>query len=84
MSRRRCGASRQSQQPDRDAGETQTRYVTLVRVARATETVVNALIQQAHKLPRELYKSMTRGRGKELADVDDAERARGRLAPVAM
>jgi IS30 family transposase len=39
----------------------------------ATETVANALIQQAHKLPRELYKSMTRGRGKELADVDDAE-----------
>ena len=33
-----------------------------------TETVVNALIKHAHKLPRELYKSLTWDRGKELAD----------------
>jgi IS30 family transposase len=33
-----------------------------------TETVINALIKQAHKLPRELYKSLTRDRGKEMAD----------------
>ena len=33
-----------------------------------TETVVGALIRQAHKLPRELYKSLTSDRGKEMAD----------------
>jgi len=33
-----------------------------------TETVINALIKQAHKLPSELYKSLTWDRGKELAD----------------
>ena len=33
-----------------------------------TETVINALIKQAHKLPRELYKSLTWDRGKEMAD----------------
>ena len=32
-----------------------------------TETVINALIKQAHKLPRELYKSLTRDRGSEIA-----------------
>ena len=32
-----------------------------------TETVINALIKQAHKLPKELYKSLTWDRGKELA-----------------
>jgi IS30 family transposase len=41
----------------------------LVRVRRRdTETVINALIKQAHKLPRELYKSLTWDRGKEIAD----------------
>ena len=41
----------------------------LVRVAsKDTETVVDALIKQAHKLPRELYKSLTWDRGKEMAD----------------
>jgi IS30 family transposase len=29
---------------------------------------VDALIKQAHKLPRELYKSLTWDRGKEMAD----------------
>ena len=49
--------------------ERQTRYVMLVRVpTKDTETTVNALIKQAHKLPRELYKSLTWDRGKEMAD----------------
>jgi IS30 family transposase len=49
--------------------ERQTRYVMLVRVpTKDTETVIDALIQQAHKLPRELYKSLTWDRGKEMAD----------------
>jgi len=33
-----------------------------------SETVINALIKQAHKLPRELYKSLTWDRGPEMAD----------------
>ncbi len=33
-----------------------------------TETVINALIRHAHKLLRELYKSLTWHRGKEMAD----------------
>ena len=46
-----------------------TRYVMLVRVnSKDTETVINALIKHAHKLPRELYKSLTWDRGKEMAD----------------
>jgi IS30 family transposase len=49
--------------------ERQTRYVMLVRVkSKETKTVIDALIKQAHKLPRELYKSLTWDRGKELAD----------------
>jgi len=41
----------------------------LVKVANeATESVVSALIKSAQKLPRELYKSLTWDRGKELAD----------------
>ena len=49
--------------------ERHTRYCMLVRVRRRdTETVINALIKQAHKLPRELYKSLTWDRGKEIAD----------------
>jgi len=49
--------------------ERQTRYLMLVRVAsKDTETVVDALIEQARKLPRELYKSLTWDRGKEMAD----------------
>jgi IS30 family transposase len=49
--------------------ERQTRYVMLVKVARKdTATVIDALIKQAHKLPHELYKSLTWDRGKELAD----------------
>lgn len=48
--------------------ERQTRYVMLVKVpAKDSETVVNALIKHAHKLPQELYKSLTWDRGKEMA-----------------
>ena len=49
--------------------ERHTRYVMLVRVPRKdSKTVINALIKHAHKLPRELYKSLTWDRGKEMAD----------------
>ena len=49
--------------------ERQTRYVMLAWVeSKDTETVINALIKQAHKLPRELYKSLTWDRGNEMAD----------------
>lgn len=48
--------------------ERQSRYVMLVKVAgKDTETVINALIKQAGKLPHELRKSLTWDRGKELA-----------------
>ena len=49
--------------------ERHTRYVMLAKVSsKNTETVINALIKQAHKLPGELYKSLTWDRGKEMAD----------------
>ena len=49
--------------------ERHTRYVMLVKVkSKDTKTVINALIKHAHKLPRELYKSLTWDRGKEMAD----------------
>jgi IS30 family transposase len=49
--------------------ERHTRLVMLVRVpSKDTKTVIDALIKQAHKLPRELYKSLTWDRGKEVAD----------------
>ena len=48
--------------------ERHSRYVMLAKVPnRETQTVVNALIKQARKLPNELYKSLTWDRGKELA-----------------
>jgi IS30 family transposase len=41
----------------------------LVRVkGKDTKTVINAFIKHAHKLSRELYKSLTWDRGKEVAD----------------
>ena len=47
--------------------ERSTRYVMLVKVDKIdTETVTKALIKQAHKLPRELYKSLTWDRGTEM------------------
>ena len=49
--------------------ERHTRYVMLAKAdSKDTETVINALIKQAHKLPKELYKSLTWDRGKEMAD----------------
>ncbi len=49
--------------------ERHTRYVMLMKVAsKDTETVINALIKNARKLPQELYKSLTWDRGKEMAD----------------
>jgi len=49
--------------------ERHTRYVMLAKVAsKDTETVVDALIQHAQKLPNELYRSLTWDRGKEMAD----------------
>ena len=49
--------------------ERHTRYVMLVKVpGKETETVINALIKHAHKLPQELYKSLTWDRGSEMAD----------------
>lgn len=49
--------------------ERHTRYVMLVKLtAKDTETVTNALIKNARKLPQELYKSLTWDRGKEMAD----------------
>jgi IS30 family transposase len=48
--------------------ERRTRYVILAKVdGKDTETVVNALIKSARKLPQELYKSLTWDRGKEMA-----------------
>jgi len=49
--------------------ERHTRYVMLAKVnGKDTDTVVTALIKQARKLPKELYKSLTWDRGKELSD----------------
>jgi IS30 family transposase len=44
-----------------------SRYVMLVKVAnKDTQSVISALIKQSRSLPRELYKSLTWDRGKEL------------------
>lgn len=49
--------------------ERQSRYVMLVKVAnKDTKSVITALIKQSKRLPKELYKSLTWDRGKELAD----------------
>jgi len=49
--------------------ERHTRYVMLVKVAsKDTETLTNALIKNARKLPQELYISLTWDRGTEMAD----------------
>jgi len=49
--------------------ERHTRYAMLVKVTgKDTDTVINALIKHARKLPEELYKSLTWDRGKEMAD----------------
>lgn len=49
--------------------ERHTRYLLLTKVnSKDSETVINALIKQAHKIPQELYRSLTWDRGKEMAD----------------
>jgi len=49
--------------------ERRTRYVMMAKAdGKDTETVINALIRHAQKLPRELYQSLTWDRGKEMAD----------------
>ena len=40
----------------------------VINRSKDTETVINALIKQAHKLPRDLYKSFNWDSGKEIAD----------------
>lgn len=48
--------------------ERKTCYVMLVKVdGKDAETVVNALIKRSRRLPRELYRSLTWDRGKQLA-----------------
>ena len=49
--------------------ERHTRYVLLAKLdSKETETVINALIKQAKKLPKALYQSLTWDRGKEMAE----------------
>jgi IS30 family transposase len=49
--------------------ERHTRYAMLVKVNRKdSETVINALIKHARKLPEELYKSLTWDRGTEMTE----------------
>ncbi len=49
--------------------ERHTRYVMLVKVAsKDSETVTDALIKNARKLPQELYKTLTWDRGSEMAE----------------
>ena len=49
--------------------ERKTRYVMLAKVENSkTNSVIAALIKQAKKLPKELYKSLTWDRGKELSN----------------
>ena len=48
--------------------ERHSRYVMLAKLEnKRTETVVTALIKQAHKLPNELYQSLTWDRGSEMS-----------------
>ena len=52
--------------------ERQTRYVMLVKVAnKDSTTVVNALIKNARRLPKQLYRSLTWDRGSEMAKHRD-------------
>ncbi|SLN63960.1 IS30 family transposase [Ruegeria meonggei] len=49
--------------------ERQSRYVMLIKVAnKDTGSVISGLIKHSKRLPKELYKSLTWDRGKELAD----------------
>jgi IS30 family transposase len=52
--------------------ERHSRYVMLAKLKnKNTETVIAALIKQSKKLPKELYKSLTWGRGSELSAHQD-------------
>ena len=69
--RRRTRAMRRSRHHTHIATlvERHTLYVMLAKVkGKDSETVINALIKQANKLPRELYKSLTGDRGSEMAE----------------
>ncbi len=49
--------------------ERHSRYVMLAKVAnKDTQSVITALIKQARKLPKELYRSLTWDRGSEMTD----------------
>jgi IS30 family transposase len=49
--------------------ERHSRYVMLARVeSKNTDTVIQALIKQSHKLPGELYKSLTWDRGSKISN----------------
>ena len=49
--------------------ERHSRYIMLVKLkGKGAESVINALVKHDHKLPTELYKSLTWDRGKEMAD----------------
>jgi IS30 family transposase len=49
--------------------ERHTRYAMLVKVSgKDSQTVINALIKHARKLPQELYQSLTWDRGSEMAE----------------
>jgi IS30 family transposase len=48
--------------------ERNTRYVMLAKVSnKDSHSVIQALIKQSHKLPKELYRSLTWDRGSEMA-----------------
>jgi IS30 family transposase len=48
--------------------ERHSRYLVLVKLGgKDTETVINALIKNARRLPKELYRTLTWDRGKEMA-----------------
>lgn len=65
--------------------ERQTRYVMLAKVTgKDTETVVNALVKNTRRLPQELYRSLTWGRGNELADHKHFTVATPRAAGAAL
>ena len=53
--------------------ERQTRYVKLVKLeGKDSQTVVNALIKNARKLPQELYKSLTWDRARKCTPTSDS------------
>jgi IS30 family transposase len=54
--------------------ERHSRYMMVAKVdGKDTETVINALIKQARRLPKELYKSLTWDRGVEISGHQQAK-----------